>query len=392
MKQCKHQPAILALVPYYRPGYKSGGPIASVEALARQLGGDFLWVIATADRDKGDIKRYPSIPDDERLEKDALTILYLRPGLGRLFRLAQLLRRGDYGLLYLNDMFSPTWGVWPLFLHRLGWLKGKPVLVAPRNQFSPGALGIKSLKKRVFLRVARWVGLWKGLCWHATGHEERDEIEKCVGERPKVWVAPEFPNRNVKAATPPSMPPCTGPLRIVFLSRISPMKNLDYALSVLEGVSFPVQFDIAGPVDDVKYWEKVQALIARLPAEITVRHLGPLEPGEVHSLLASYHAMLLPTRGENFGHVILESLAAGCPPIISDRTPWKDLTEKGCGWVVPLEDENGFRRALTDLNAMAPEGRERMRAAARAYAMAYVENPEIKELNLKTFREVVRLG
>jgi hypothetical protein len=41
------------------------------------------------------------------------------------------------------------------------------------------------------------------------------------------------------------------------------------------------------------------------------------------------------------------------------------------------------------LNAMPPEGRERMRAAARAYARAYVENPAIKILNLKMFREVM---
>jgi hypothetical protein len=71
---------------------------------------------------------------------------------------------------------------------------------------------------------------------------------------------------------------------------------------------------------------------------------------------------------------------------------WKDLNDKGCGWVVPLEDANGFREALTDLNAMAPEGRGRMRAVARAYAMAYVENPEIKESNLKMFREVMERG
>ena len=80
------------------------------------------------------------------------------------------------------------------------------------------------------------------------------------------------------------------------------------------------------------------------------------------------------------------------PPSISVPRLWKDLNDKGCGWVVPLEDANGFRRALTDLNAMAPEGRERMRAAARAYAMAYVENPEIKESNLKMFREVMERG
>jgi hypothetical protein len=43
------------------------------------------------------------------------------------------------------------------------------------------------------------------------------------------------------------------------------------------------------------------------------------------------------------------------------------------------------------LNAMPPEGRQRMRSAAVAYARAYVENPETKELNLKMFRKVMGL-
>ena len=35
--------------------------------------------------------------------------------------------------------------------------------------------------------------------------------------------------------------------------------------------------------------------------------------------------MFLPSKGENFGHIIMESLAASTPVIISDLTPWKDL-------------------------------------------------------------------
>lgn len=59
------------------------------------------------------------------------------------------------------------------------------------------------------------------------------------------------------------------------------------------------------------------------------------------------------------------------------------------GMVVPLEDVTRFCAALEELHAMPEEKRARMRAAARAYARAYVENPEIKELNVKMFREAM---
>lgn len=380
---------ILLLVPYYRPGFKSGGPIASVEAILAQLGHEFGWAIVTADRDEGEPSRYAGIPPDGRVTQGDVEIRYLSPGLGRLIRLTRLVRDRRYDLLYLNDMFHACWGVWPLVLYRLGLVKGRPVLVAPRNQLSPGALGLKPLKKRLFLWVARRLRLWSGVLWHATRRQERNEILETAGADARIWIAPEFPNANVLRAKAGPPRRAGGPLGVVFFSRISPMKNLDFALSVLEGVSFPVRFDIAGPVDDEAYWARVQSLISRLPSHIGVQYLGAVEPAQVHSLLGGYDTLLLPTRGENFGHVILEALATGCLPIISDRTPWRDLAERGCGWVMPLGEVDGFRLALSRLNAMPPDEREVMRSAARAYARAYVEDPRVRAANLTMLREAL---
>lgn len=55
---------------------------------------------------------------------------------------------------------------------------------------------------------------------------------------------------------------------------------------------------------------------------------------------------LFPTKGENYGHVIYEALAAGCIPIISDQTSWNDLDEEGCGRVIPLSMQHEFVLAI----------------------------------------------
>ena len=52
--------------------------------------------------------------------------------------------------------------------------------------------------------------------------------------------------------------------------------------------------------------------------------------------------MILPTFNENYGHVILESLTAGCPVIISDQTHWLTLSEKKAGWDLSLSDQQQF--------------------------------------------------
>lgn len=145
----------------------------------------------------------------------------------------------------------------------------------------------------------------------------------------------------------------SGSLNIIFLSRITAKKNLDYALNVLKELRGTVTFDIYGPIDrDKKYWETCNRIIAELPNNVTVNYKGAIKQNEVRDTFSRYHVFLFPTRGENFGHVIMESLSAGCPVILSDQTPWRDLEEKGVGWDIPLSQPEKFRTVLEQLIEM----------------------------------------
>src|SRR5690554_6888758 len=72
----------------------------------------------------------------------------------------------------------------------------------------------------------------------------------------------------------------------------------------------------------------------------------------IPDLLKDYHAVFLPSRGENFGHVILESFMAGRPVVISDQTPWRNLEEKQAGWDLPLAEIKQFSNVITELANM----------------------------------------
>jgi glycosyltransferase involved in cell wall biosynthesis len=83
---------------------------------------------------------------------------------------------------------------------------------------------------------------------------------------------------------------------------------------------------------------------------------------------------LLPSRGENFGHVIAEALAAGCPTVISDRTPWRALRESRAGWDLPLDDLAGFHRAIETLVQMDANEHREWSDGARRYLQARVDS------------------
>src|ERR1035441_6761905 len=68
----------------------------------------------------------------------------------------------------------------PAALRYLGLLPRASLLLAPRGEFSPGALGLKSLRKRWFMRVANLIGFYRGCLWHASSAFEAADIEREV--------------------------------------------------------------------------------------------------------------------------------------------------------------------------------------------------------------------
>ena len=100
-------------------------------------------------------------------------------------------------------------------------------------------------------------------------------------------------------------------LRVVFLSRIMPKKNLVYALRVLQYVRVPVKFSIYGPVEDRSYWSECLRLLDCLPDNVKVEYRGEVQPDDVPRVLRAHDLFFLPTRGESYGHAIAEALSVG---------------------------------------------------------------------------------
>lgn len=182
------------------------------------------------------------------------------------------------------------------------------------------------------------------------------------------------------------------PLRLLFLSRITPMKNLDFALRVLARVRTPVEFSIVGPVRDQQYWQRCQGLIDRLPDHIKVSVEGGVPHSHVTSLMATFDLLFLPTRGENYGHVIPEALSSGTPVLIADTTPWRNLERAGVGWDLPLSDEAAFAAAIEKAATIAPGEYLSWRRRAADYARQRLADSGVLEANRSLFQKVAALG
>lgn len=166
------------------------------------------------------------------------------------------------------------------------------------------------------------------------------------------------------------------------------MKNVDYALKLLRNLEGQVTFDLYGPFEDPAYEATCRSLASSLPDNCRATFHGPIPHEEALAAFGSHHVFLLPTRGENFGHVILESLASGCPVLVSDRTPWRNLEELGVGWDLPLDDPHGFETVLQTLMDMDSDEWHRRSSSALAYASKVTTDEKPLEASRKMFLDL----
>lgn len=352
---------VLATVGIFEPGFRGGGPVRSVANIIDSVSEHTEVRLITRDRDLGSTEPYPGL-SGKWVRRGRSHVYYLNPRSARQWlQLLRQLRGTAFDLLYVNSLWAPAFTVIPIVAVRYGLIHARCVLIAPRGELSPGALSLKRTKKRFTLRL--WGPFLKRMdvIWHAFAEREASEIRAVF-----AWARTEV-NQN-QIALPdeplPATPADHGPARMVFIGRISAKKNLQLTLRALHDVTKPVDFDIYGPVEDDRYWLACRELISGLPSHVQVAYRGELHPAEVRRTFSGYDAFVFPTLGENFGHVIAESLSASCPVVCSDETPWSSILAAGGGAVVSDLASDSLAHELERIAAMTSAARRGARQAA----------------------------
>ena len=250
------------------------------------------------------------------------------------------------------------------------------------------SLKIKSKKKQLFIGLIRNIGILNKITWQASSEFEYNEI-RSVFPNAKIRVASNIPYAVLDKEIDLKRVKYCNRINFFVVLRITPVKNLLFSIQLLKKAivdNTELVFSIYGPVEDVSYWEKCKKEIDNIHfPNLKIEYKGEVKPIHLKEELSNKHFLLLPTLNENFGHVIVESLSFGCPVIISDQTPWRNLQYSNVGWDISLADEKRFIEVIKECIKMHQEEYDSMSASTSVYLREKMNIDEIIEETKKLF-------
>lgn len=314
----------LHIIPYMHPA--AGGPPVVVERLVEQApANSWSSSVLTTSQFCEDDGHALEIALRERLEVTVLP--QERPRLLGLDaraedRLDDCVRRAD--IVHIHTLWHPL----NTAARRACTRHGRRYVLAPHGMLDPYSLGVKAMRKRLYLELREARNL-EG----ASRLIFTTPLEEQLARANLPWLG----DSNViplGADRPPSVSrgdlvnvfnarfPCTAGRRcLVFLGRLHPKKGVEHILAILPEIiiAMPDVLLIIAGTGEANYLAYLHQMVQRLGLTSHVLFAGFLQGDAKWGSLAVAEAFLLPSYQENFAVAVAEAMHMGIPVIVSAK-------------------------------------------------------------------------
>lgn len=182
---------------------------------------------------------------------------------------------------------------------------------------------------------------------------------------------------------------------MLFLSRINPIKGLEYLLSAWkllpDCIRHEWELHIAGNSDPADYIEKLRKIVKNENLQDSVKFIGQIVGEEKMKKYANSDLFILPTLSENFGNVVAEALMCECPVITTKNAPWECLNENHCGWWIDLSVDE-LKKTMETAMALSKDERKEMGVRGRKYIEEIFASESVAKKTLAVYKWVLGEG
>lgn len=320
---------ILTIIPSYKPAYIYGGPVRSVAALCEALAtkGHEMSVLTTNANGKTDLP----VTVGEATNIDGVQVTYFKRLTRDHANFSPSLLRAFWKQCTAFDVvhIHSWWNLVTIPVMMMCRLKKITPILSPRGSVTTYTMQHQKSFAKNFFHNTFGSGLLRQAVMHVTTAMEKQDVEILI--HPKATFV--IPNILELPQTAQITNGKADHLRLLYLGRIDPKKNIELLLNtLLHNFHVPFTLDIVGD-GEVAY---INSLKQRTASNKHITWSDPIHSNAKWKTLASADVLLLPSYNENYGNVILEALSQGTPVLISDQVGLKDyVVENSLGWVLP---------------------------------------------------------
>jgi glycosyltransferase involved in cell wall biosynthesis len=201
-----------------------------------------------------------------------------------------------------------------------------------------------TLAKKTWIQLIERNNLEKASAIHVTTKAEELECKRFGYNLPPLCIVPNGIDpspidKPIKEISEPVKKLLNKQPLLLFLSRISWKKGLDRLIPALVHVR-DAHLIIAGN-DDEKYTPFLKNLAKEHNVIERITFTGLVYGDDKQALLRAATVFVLPSYSENFGNVVLEAMAVGCPVVVTPEVGLADVvSESKAGIVVNGEPRN----------------------------------------------------
>lgn len=277
-------------------------------------------------------------------------------------------------IVHLSSIYFPA----SLVTAFVAFFARKKLIWSVHGEVDEFTLKDNETQKRLVLWLVKRI-LGKYPIFHSTCDAETVFIKRVFGDDARIeqitnyFEVPALQTRNESRY-------------LFYIGRLNHKKGIE---NLIQAVAMSKSFrdsdfvlKVAGDGEET-YKKGLFDLVKSLDLSDKIQFIGQVEGDTKHRLLADAYFTIMPSHTENFGLVVIESLAQNTPVIASTNTPWKILDEEKVGhWVDNSPPE--LAKTIDQILAMDRPEYESYRQRGREFV---IENFDIDK-NIDTWIEL----
>lgn len=250
-----------------------------------------------------------------------------------------------YNFVHLNSFFFPITLISAFFLN----IFKIKYCISLRGELEDYAFQNNFLKKKIFLNLFKRI-YNKAQFFHYTTNKEKIKSEKILKKKYRYEIFPNYIAKEVLKMKKTKIRD-----RYLYLGRIHPKKNIETIIGsfkkfVEESRSSKKLFIVGS--GEASYVKKLKDLVNKFELNKKIIFTGKKNYVSKFDLINRSKFLLFFSKTENFGNVVLESLACRTPVIVGNNLPWIVIKKYKAGYFIN-NNINSLTKSLIEVESLS---------------------------------------